>query len=393
MDLENTERAFAMKSDSDLRQAHGLFSLIAFPWLIRLGSVVLPFLLNLHIPIAPLLKATLFKHFCAGTGKKESLQLVERLSKFKVFSYVHYATEAILKEKGMDASLERTLETFSFSKNSTDLPFVVFKPTSLGRMELFEKIGQQKPLSPPEQQEWKRVVGRFEKCCEAAEKLSVNILIDAEESWLQDAIDQEVLMLMRGYNKSVARVHTTVQMYRKDRLAYIEQLIALAKQENFKIGIKLVRGAYIDKENKYAQSHGIPSAICPNKNATDENFNKGLDLILTHLYTISLFLGTHNEDSVKRVVAFVEKNKLSKQHPHLWFSQLYGMSDNITFNLAEAGFQTVKYLPFGPVREVVPYLIRRAEENTSVTGHSAREIALIKKELKRRKALTAAQES
>tara|TARA_B110000444_G_scaffold248344_1_gene272102 strand:- start:269 stop:1138 length:870 start_codon:yes stop_codon:yes gene_type:complete len=285
----------------------------------------------------------------------------------------------------MEISKNNTLETLSFSNENKSLLFSVFKATSLGPINLFEKKSSGIALTDSEKNEWKRIELRIDTCCAAAKKIGVKMLIDAEESWIQPAIDQIAESLMEKYNKKIPLIYTTLQMYRKDRMIYMKNLYNKASKRNFKVGIKLVRGAYIEKENLKAYKLGKPTPICESKELTDQNFNNGLDYMLSKINIGSLFLGSHNEQSILRVTEWMSQNKISKNHPHIWFSQLYGMADHISFNLASSGYQVVKYIPYGPVNDVIPYLMRRAEENTSITGQTPRELSLIKKELKRRR--------
>ncbi len=390
--FDNTQKAYHLKSDKQLQKAYYLFQLISNQTLVSLGSWFAKIALKLKLPVAPIFKATVFSQFCAGLNKEESLSLVEKLKAYRIQSYLHFAAEESKTEQGMDLSLENTLETLSFSKESSSLPFSVFKATAFGPISLFEKKSAKRAFTTIENHTWGRVLKRIHKCCETAKELNVNLLIDAEESWFQDAIDEIAEDLMEKYNKKTPLIYTTLQMYRKDRLDYLKKLQDKATKKGFKIGIKLVRGAYIEKENSRAIQSGVSSPICDSKQLTDINFNAGLDFILEHHEECSLFLGSHNESSVQRVIDWMTKNKIEKDHPHIWFSQLLGMADHISFNLAFEGYRVVKYLPYGPVEEVIPYLIRRAEENTSVSGQTPRELSLIKKELQRRKTKTSRSE-
>lgn len=385
MKFDNTQKAYQLKTDRDLRKAYYLFLLFSNEKLVSIGSSITRLILRMKLPVSYIFKITFFSQFCAGLNKKESLKVVESLKSFKILSYLHYAVEAVKTEKGMEISKNNTLETLSFSKENKALPFSVFKATSLGTIILFEKKSLGIALTDSEKNEWKRIELRIDTCCAAAKKIGVKMLIDAEESWIQPAIDEIAESLMEKYNKKTPVIYTTLQMYRKDRMIYMKNLYCRASKRNFKVGIKLVRGAYIEKENLKAYKLGKPSPIFESKELTDQNFNNGLYYMLSKLNNGSLFLGSHNEQSILRVTEWMSQNKISKNHPHIWFSQLYGMADHISFNLASSGYQVVKYVPYGPVNEVIPYLVRRAEENTSITGQTPRELSLIKKELKRRR--------
>ena len=384
MKFDNTQKAYQLKTNRDLKKAYYLFLLFSSEKLVSIGSSITRLILRMKLPVSYIFKITFFSQFCAGLNKKESLKAVDSLKSYKILSYLHYAVEAVKTEKGMEISKNNTLETLSFSKENKALPFSVFKATSLGPINLFKKKSSGIALTDSEKNEWKRIELRIDTCCAAAKKIGVKMLIDAEESWIQPAIDEIAESLMEKYNKKTPVIYTTIQMYRKDRMIYMKNLYDKATKQDFKVGIKLVRGAYIEKENLKAYELGKPSPICESKELTDQNFNNGLDYMLSKLNIGSLFMGSHNEQSILRVTEWMSKNKISKNHPHIWFSQLYGMADHISFNLASSGYQVVKYVPYGPVNEVIPYLIRRAEENTSITGQTPRELSLIKKELERR---------
>ena len=384
MKFDNTQKAYQLKTNRDLKKAYYLFLLFSSEKLVSIGSSITRLIFRMKLPVSYIFKITFFSQFCAGLNKKESLKAVNSLKSYKILSYLHYAVEAVKTEKGMEISKNNTLETLSFSKENKALPFSVFKATSLGSINLFKKKSSGIAFTDSEKNEWKRIELRIDTCCAAAKKIGVKMLIDAEESWIQPAIDEIAESLMEKYNKKTPVIYTTLQMYRKDRMIYMKNLYDKATKQDFKVGIKLVRGAYIEKENLKAYELGKPSPICESKELTDQNFNNGLDYMLSKLNIGSLFMGSHNEQSILRVTEWMSKNKISKNHPHIWFSQLYGMADHISFNLASSGYQVVKYVPYGPVNEVIPYLIRRAEENTSITGQTPRELSLIKKELERR---------
>ena len=384
MKFDNTQKAYQLKTNRDLKKAYYLFLLFSSEKLVSIGSSITRHIFRMKLPVSYIFKITFFSQFCAGLNKKESLKAVDSLKSYKILSYLHYAVEAVKTEQGMEISKNNTLETLSFSKENKALPFSVFKATSLGPINLFKKKSSGIALTDSEKNEWKRIELRIDTCCAAAKKIGVKMLIDAEESWIQPAIDEIAESLMEKYNKKTPVIYTTIQMYRKDRMIYMKNLYDKATKRDFKVGIKLVRGAYIEKENLKAYELGKPSPICESKELTDQNFNNGLDYMLSKLNIGSLFMGSHNEQSILRVTEWMSKNKISKNHPHIWFSQLYGMADHISFNLASSGYQVVKYVPYGPVNDVIPYLIRRAEENTSITGQTPRELSLIKKELERR---------
>jgi proline dehydrogenase len=383
--FNNTEVAFALKSDTELERAYFLFKLIESEPLVRIGTAVTNFALKAHLPVEGLIRSTVFDHFCGGVNENDCLTVVDRMFTKGVSSVLDYSVEGKEEEAQFDAALEITLKTIYFAKERLAIPFAVFKPTGFGRFALYEKIGEGKELTETEKAEWNKVVERFDKVCKAAHDLDVALLVDGEETWMQDAADDLVAQMMRKYNKEKAVVYNTLQMYRWDRLDYLKKLHEEAKIEGFHIGMKLVRGAYMEKENNRAQEKGYKSPICVSKQATDDNYNAAVLYMVEHLDHMAIFAGTHNEESSYKLMELMEQQKIAKNDKRIFFGQLYGMSDNISYNLAENGYNVAKYLPFGPVRDVMPYLIRRAEENTSVAGQTSRELSLLKKEKERRK--------
>lgn len=383
--FENTAIAFELKSDSQLERAYFLFKLISKEPLVRIGTAVTNFAIKAHLPVEGLIRATVFDHFCGGVNEKDCLPIIDNMYGNGVYSILDYSAEGKSVDNQFDFAMEKTLEILDFVKEKDAMPFAVFKPTGFGRFKLFEKVSQGSELSEDEQAEWGRLVNRFDRVCQKAHQLDVALLIDAEESWMQDAADDLVLDMMRKYNKEKAIVYNTFQMYRWDRMGYIVKLHEMAKEEGFKIGAKVVRGAYMEKENDRADEKGYESPICKNKRLTDENFDAAIDYMMEHLKDFSIFSGTHNEKSTLKLVDLMEDRGIESNDGRIWFGQLFGMSDHITYNLAAQGYHAVKYVPYGPVRDVMPYLIRRAEENTSVAGQTSRELALIEKERKRRK--------
>lgn len=383
--FEDTATAFALKTDSELERAYFLFKMIANEPLVRIGTAMTNFAIKANLPVEGLIRATVFDHFCGGVNEADCLPVVDRMFEKGVCSVLDYSVEGKDAEDPFDNALAMILKILDFVKEKDSIPFAVFKPTGFGRFALYEKVSQGKTLTPKETAEWDRVIQRFDKACKKAYDLDVSLLIDGEESWMQDAADQVVEDLMRKYNTKKAVVFNTLQMYRWDRLDYLKQLHAKGVAEGFKIGMKVVRGAYMEKENERAREQGYTSPICVSKEATDENFDAAIDYMIENLDGISLFAGTHNEASSYRLMQLMTEKGISNTDPRVWFGQLYGMSDHISFNLADRGYNVAKYLPFGPVKDVMPYLIRRAEENTSVAGQTTRELSLLKKERKRRK--------
>ena len=383
--FDDTETAFALKTDSELERAYFLFKMIANEPLVRIGTAMTNFAIKAHLPVEGLIRATVFDHFCGGVNEEDCIVVVDRLYQKGVCSVLDYSVEGKEAEDPFDDALAKILKLLDFVKEKDAIPFAVFKPTGFGRFALYEKVSDGKELTEPEQQEWQRVINRFDRACQKAYDLDVSLLIDGEESWMQTAADQLVEDLMRKYNKEKAIVFNTLQMYRWDRMEYLLHLHKIALKENFRIGMKVVRGAYMEKENERAEELRYASPICKTKADTDANYDAAVKYIIDHIDRISVFAGTHNEESSYRLMEWLAEAGIDNSDPRVWFGQLYGMSDHISFNLAKQGYNVAKYLPFGPVKDVMPYLIRRAEENTSVAGQTTRELSLLKKERKRRK--------
>ncbi|RZN84007.1 MAG: proline dehydrogenase [Winogradskyella sp.] len=383
--FNNTQTAFSLKSDSQLERAYFLFKMISKEPLVRIGTAVTKFALNASLPVEGLIRSTVFDHFCGGVNEEDCLPAIEKMYTQGVSSVLDYSVEGKESEEQFDDALKKILKIVNFCDERDAMPIVVFKPTAFGRFHLYEKKSEGIRLSLEEQEEWQRVVERFHSVCRASKEKDVEVLIDGEESWMQTAADDLVEDMMRTYNTEKAIVYNTLQLYRWDRLDYLKALHERAKVEGFKIGMKIVRGAYMEKERERAEDMGYKSPICETKKITDDNFDNGLSYILKNNKAISVFIGTHNEYSCYLAMSIMKELSISKSDNNVWFGQLYGMSDHISFNLAEQGYNVAKYLPFGPVKDVMPYLIRRAEENTSVAGQTNRELELIKTERKRRK--------
>jgi proline dehydrogenase len=383
--FENTKVAFQLKSDSELERAYFLFKMISNQPLVKIGTAATNFALKANLPVEGLIRSTVFYHFCGGVSEEDCLPVIDKMYNYGVSSVLDYSVEGKETEEQFDAAAEKTLKIINFSDDREAMPIAVFKPTGFGRFHLYEKKSLGKLFTEEEQKEWERVVARYHAVCKLGKAKDVEILIDGEESWMQDAADTLVEDMMRIYNKEKAIVYNTLQLYRWDRLDYLKALHKRAKAEGFKVGVKIVRGAYMEKERERAQQKGYKSPICESKFDTDQNFNDTLRYILNNLNDISLFIGTHNEESSYLAMNLMEELGIARSDNNVWFGQLYGMSDHISFNLAAEGYNVAKYVPFGPVKDVMPYLIRRAEENTSVAGQTSRELNLITIERKRRK--------
>jgi proline dehydrogenase len=382
--FDNTETAFKLKSDSELERAYFLFKMIANEPLVRIGTAATKFALNIHLPIEGLIRSTVFDHFCGGVSEKDCMSTVQDLEGAGVYSVLDFSVEGKEEEAQFDTAMKKVVELTYFAKDKSSMPFSVFKPTGFGRLKIYQKMTENITLSDEEEVEWKHIVERFEKVCKAAYDCNISLLIDSEETWMQGAADFLCEKMMEKYNKETPIVFNTLQCYRWDRLEYLKKAHENAKAKGYKLGYKIVRGAYLEKENERAIEKGYKTPMCESKQATDDSFNAIMSYILDNIDDISLFIGTHNESSSYLAMEIMESKGLAKNDSRVWFGQLYGMSDHISYNLADEGYNVAKYIPFGPVSEVMPYLIRRAEENTSVAGQTSRELALLKKEKKRR---------
>ena len=383
--FSNTKEAFSLKSNFELNRAYFLFKIIGNQSVVKLMTSLTNFSLKFNLPVTPVIKATVFDHFCGGVSQEDCIPVIEKLYKKNVYSVLDFSTEGFINEIEFDNCLNKKLSIIDFIKNKNEVPFAVFKPTCLGSTDLFIKMSSGLALTDSENDSWSRVVDRFERVCEKAFSENVKILIDAEEVDVQKAIDDLAIVMMRKFNKSNPIVFNTVQLYRKDRLKYMRELLKNNKNKDIQFGLKLVRGAYMEKERKIAMNKGIESPICDSKTETDNNFNRGVDFVFDNLNRISFVCASHNEDSILKVMDIMKKRKIKHNDQRVWFGQLFGMSDNISFNLGQKKYNTFKILPFGSVKNLMPYLIRRAQENTSVQGQTGRELQLILNEKKRRK--------
>ncbi len=383
--FNNTEIAFSLKSNGELRKAHFLFKMMGYPSLVNFGSALMMKSLQWRLPVKGLIKSTVFEHFCGGTTEEECHQLVDKLDSKDVFSILDYSVEGKEEEEDFNAIVEKKLHLIKHASAVEALPFEVVKPTGIGRFYIWQKVTEKKELTTAEQEEWQRIKDRVLLLSQTAYDNDIALLFDGEESWMQDAADELIRDMMFLFNKEKAIIYNTVQCYRHDRLDYIKGLYEDAKINDFIVGAKIVRGAYMEKERNRAEEMGYESPICVNKAATDEMYNAVMIYILDRLDTIKLCIGTHNESSTLQAMEILEGKEIPANHKDVWFGQLYGMSDDLTFNLAQLNYNTFKILPFGPVKDVMPYLIRRAQENTSVAGQMGRELLLIKEEMKRRR--------
>ncbi|MDX1316875.1 proline dehydrogenase family protein [Xanthomarina gelatinilytica] len=383
--FDNTEIAFSLKSNSELNRAFLLFKMISYEPLVKVGKTLTNFAIKANLPVDSVIRATVFDHFCGGVNEKDCLPVIDAMYEKGVSSVLDFSVEGKEVESFFDSAMQKTLEIIEFSQNKEAMPIAVFKPTGFGKPYLYEKKSEGQPFTADEQEQWNRIEERYDRVCKLAKEKDVELLIDAEESWMQQAVDDLVTNMMQKYNTEKPIVYNTLQMYRHDRMAFVKAQLEHAKANGYYLGYKIVRGAYMEKENERAIKKGYPTPICESKAATDENFNAAAKFILDHLDTISLFAGTHNEASSYLILDLMKEKGIAKNDNRVWFGQLYGMSDHISFNLAHLGYNVAKYVPFGPVKDVLPYLIRRAEENTSVAGQTGRELMLLTKEKARRK--------
>jgi proline dehydrogenase len=384
-DLSDTAIAFADKSNADLWRATWLFRIIGNPTISGIGQGFTKVALALRLPIKGAIKATIFKQFCGGETIEESLATAARLAKSGIGTILDHSVEGQDDEDALDDTVTEVLRTIAVAKKRKDIPFCVFKPTGISRTELLADISTGTALNADEEWEWQRVQKRMERLCKAAHDADVPLLVDAEESWLQPAIDALVDAMMAKYNRTRAIVYNTVQLYRHDRLDFLKASHAKALEGGYRIGMKLVRGAYMEKERERAAELGYPSPIHVDKTSVDRDYDTAIVYCLDHLDRIAFMAGTHNEQSSLLLARQMNERGIAHTDDRICFAQLLGMSDNISYNLAAAQYRVAKYVPYGPVREVLPYLIRRAAENTSVKGQTGRELGLLLAERRRRK--------
>ena len=384
--FDNTEVAFQSKTNKDLKRAYWLFKIIASPTFVKVGKFFTNLALKIGLPIRKPVKATIFKQFCGGETIDDCAETIKHLGSFQVGTILDYSVEGKTSDEDFDKTVDIIISTINRAKNDSNIPFAVFKVTGIARFDLLEKASnKQHKFSDKEQKEIHVIINRIDKIAKAAYDAKVPLFIDAEETWIQDAIDTWTFNMMLKYNKEEAIVYNTLQMYRHDRLEFLKDCYELAEKNSVFYGVKLVRGAYMEKERERAMNLNYPSPIQPNKDSTDFDYNAALKFIVKHAAVFALCAGSHNEESSLILTQLLKENNISPDNKHFYFAQLLGMSDHISYNLSDAGFQVAKYVPFGPVKEVMPYLLRRADENTSVAGQTGRELSLIIKELERRK--------
>jgi proline dehydrogenase len=384
LSFENTEIAFRHCSDADLKRAYWLFRVINVNFLVKMGPPVTNFAIKIGLPIKGLIKATIFKHFCGGETIRECENTIKNLQRGGVGTILDYSIEGEDDEAVFDSTRDEILRTIRRAVKDRSIPITVFKVTGVGRFSLLEKLDAGATLNASEQREWQKVQDRVLAICEKAYETGIPVMIDAEESWIQKTIDGLALDMMRRFNKEKAIVYNTYQLYRHDKLQSIKDDHGIAAKDGFILAAKLVRGAYMEKERKRAEEKGYPSPIQPDKQSSDKDYDAALDYCTNHIKQIAIVAGTHNEESCRLLAELLNKKGIDHKHPHVYFSQLLGMSDNLSFNLANASYNVAKYVPYGPIKAVLPYLFRRAQENTAIAGQMSRELGLIVKEVRRR---------
>ncbi|MCG8476231.1 MAG: proline dehydrogenase family protein [Cytophagales bacterium] len=385
MNFDNTEVAFATHSDQELKESLFLFNAMSSPTLVKIGTAMLSAAFKLHLPVKGIVKATLFKHFCGGESIKNCQQTIDRLFKHNIGTILDFSVEGADDEESFDEALEETLKNIQKARNNPKIPFCVFKPTGLASARLLEKIQLRQSLSTDETRAFQRIRERFDTACQTAFENDVALFVDAEDSWYQDPIDQLTYEMMEKYNRKKAIVYNTYQMYKKNMLEKIENAWKEAQEKGYHIGAKLVRGAYMEIERERAAKMGYEDPIMPTLEDTHRQFNDGIRFCTEHIEHMALACCSHNEESNRLLTELIEENEYSPADSRFFFAQLFGMSNHISFNLAKEGYNVAKYVPYGPVAKTLPYLFRRAEENTSIAGQSGRELTLIRAEIKRRK--------
>lgn len=386
--FDNTEIAFAGKSDSDLQWSYRLFKMIGKPWLVKFGKVATTVAFAIRLPIKGLIKKTIFKQFCGGETIQDCEGKIKELGEFKIGTILDYSVEGKTSNADLDRTRDEIIASIAKAKGNVNIPFAVFKVTGVAQTAILQKANKSESnLEQADLKDLKAAMDRVDAICKAAYEADVPVFIDAEDSWFQDTIDRMVNAMMSKYNKEKVIVFNTLQMYRHDRLEFLKTTYSQAVAGQYFVGIKMVRGAYMEKEREMANKEGYPSPIHATKADTDRDYNLGLEFVVDHIERFALCAGTHNEQSSLRLVELIEEKGLNPKDPRLYFAQLLGMSDHISYNVSHEGYNVAKYVPYGPIKEVMPYLLRRAEENTSVAGQMGRELSLIVKEKKRRKAI------
>jgi proline dehydrogenase len=387
MEFDNTEIAFQYRSDRELRRAHFLFSFMSSPLLTKVGIAIAKLSLSVHLPIKWLLKTTIFAHFCGGETLEETKDATDIISRYNVDAILDYGVEGKESAHEFDKTVPEFIKAIQYAASQKHIPFISLKISGFARFALLEKIHSGVAIGEAEDKEWRRVYERIDEICCTAAKCNIMVLIDAEETWIQEPCNQLIEAMMEKYNLEKAIVFNTYQLYCHGTLPFLIDAVARAAKQGYILGAKLVRGAYMEKERARAKAMCYQDPIQPHKTSTDKDYDEAVIFCLQHLDKLALFIGTHNEQSCAKATEYMERCNIEHDHDRVFFSQLYGMSDNISFNLADSNYRVSKYLPYGPIKDVIPYLMRRAQENTSVAGQTSRELTLLNKEIKRRACL------
>jgi len=385
LSFDNTQIAFQYRNNKDLKLAHFLFHSMSSPLITRAGIKMTQLMMKWNLPFTGLIKNTIFRQFCGGENLEAAAHTATLLEKYKVGVALDYGVEGKESEAEFDKAVPEFIKAITYAGSQPNVPFIPIKVTGFARFGLLEKIHAGATMNGAEEKEWQRVQKRVDAICGAAAEKRIMILVDAEESWIQRPVDELSNRMMEKYNRGAVVVFNTFQLYCHDRLAFLKQSYEHALSSGYILGAKLVRGAYMEKERQRAAEQKYPSPIQPDKKSTDADYDAAVTFCLRHIENIAVFIGTHNEHSCMRATQQMQELHIAPGNQHVFFAQLFGMSDNITFNLADAGYHASKYLPYGPVKDVIPYLMRRAQENTSVSGQTGRELSLIKKEMRRRR--------
>ncbi|TAF34689.1 MAG: proline dehydrogenase [Cytophagales bacterium] len=384
LSFDDLATTFSARSDAELNKMYVLFATMNNSSLVEVGTSLLKFAFKINFPVKTMVKNTVFEHFCGGENVEDCEKTIKKLSQFNVGTILDYSVEGEKSEKGFDETEKEILRTVSRAKNSQTIPFCVFKVTGIGNFDLLEAVSAQKGLTTEQNEAWGRVIKRADNICKASFEANVRVFIDAEETWIQPAIDQIADMMMFRYNKNNCIVYNTYQMYCRNSLPKFQAAIQDAKNREYILGAKLVRGAYMERERARASEKGYADPIQPNKQASDYDFDEAVKLSVQNIEHVAICAGTHNEASSLLLARLMYEQNISRNHPHIYFAQLFGMSDNLSYCLSKKGYNVAKYVPYGPIKAVMPYLFRRAAENTAMAGQTSREFALIQREMKRR---------
>ncbi|MBX5439752.1 MAG: proline dehydrogenase family protein, partial [Thermoflavifilum sp.] len=360
--FDDTAAAFSFRDDRELTRIYWLFWLMNLGWLTHLAKYLIPVIIRLHLPVKKWIRNTLYRQFCGGETLEQVMQTAERLARVGMHIILDYGVEGKETEEVFEQTCAEYIRMVGYASRQPNIPFIAVKMTGLAHTQILEKLHAHQPLSDAEQAAWQRACQRLERIVQQAAQQHIGVMVDAEESWIQTPIDELVIKLMRRYNQQAPVLFQTYQLYRADRLDLLKAHIRAAEEDGFFLGAKLVRGAYLEKERRRAAEKGYPSPVHASKADTDRDYNEAIQYCIAHLHHVSCCIATHNEKSCQLAIQLMEEKQIAPHHSHVWFSQLYGMSDHISFNLSQYGYRVCKYLPYGPLEDVIPYLMRRAQE-------------------------------